>query len=200
MVRRTAVAWGLVGLGVVAAGACSSKSEDGKGNGAQRTDVASNVKAGVTCTGDGGERKATLDVEAVKQCRYSKTGKGLTIDLGPKPGAPHPEDHLKILVANYAGPGAYDASGPTIPTRIDGAATREGDDAKATIPITTWACDQTCIVEVGPNDLLNAAPNTEVSVPVDVKCPKIGEAGSGCQVSCAMSPDPIHLLLRCSAG
>lgn len=191
---------GLVVGGSLLGGACSSKKDDSQGNVDPRGNVASNVKANVTCSGDGKEWKASLDVENVKQCRYSRTGKGLTIELGPKAGSPNTEEHLKILVANYAGPGAYEASGPTIPTRIDGAATREGGNPKDVVPITTWACDQTCIIEVGANDLLAAAPNTEVSVPVDIKCPKIGESGSGCKVSCSMSPDPIHLLLRCSGG
>lgn len=197
--RTTATLVLLLGAGAALASACGTKDDPNKvaqpgGN------VASTVKATISCAGDGKEWKANLDVETVRQCRYSGTGKGLTIELGPKEGSAHPNDVMKILLANYHGAGTYEASGPTIPTRIDLSAAREGGDPKDTLGITTWACDQECVIEVGPNDLLKVAPNTEVSVPIDIRCSKIGEVGSGCKVSCSMKPDPIHLLLKCSGG
>jgi len=198
--RHEAALLVLVGASVTLGSACSSKDDPGKGP-QPGGNVASNVKATIQCAGDGKEWSANLDVETVRQCRYSGTGKGLAIELGPKAGSTtHPNDVMKILLANYHGAGTYEASGPTIPTRIDLSAARDGGDPKDTLGITTWACDQECVIEVGPNDLLAAAANTEVSVPIDIRCSKIGEVGSGCKVSCSMKPEPIHLLLRCSGG
>jgi hypothetical protein len=182
--------------------ACGSKDEDkNKPGGAAAGNVASNVTATIACSGDGKEWKSSLEVETVKQCRYSNTGKGLMIEIGPAAGSTtHPDDVLKINVANFHGEGSYEASGPTIPTRIDLSARKDGDSPKDVDSITTWACDQKCTINVGKTDLLSAPANTQVAVPIEIRCPNIGESGSGCQVSCSLKPDAINLLLRCSAG
>ncbi|MFO0614496.1 MAG: hypothetical protein U0414_18065 [Polyangiaceae bacterium] len=191
---------GLVGAGLLGGAACGSKDEEKKGP-VPGGNTASTVKVHIQCAGDGKEWGSNLEVETVRMCRYSATGKGLTIELGPaKDAKAHANDVMKILLANYHGAGTYEASGPTIPTRIDLSAAREGDGSTDTMAITTWSCDQQCVIEVGPNDLLQAPPNTEVSVPLKIRCPNIGESGSGCKVSCSMKPEPIDLLLRCSGG